>query len=135
MRLGFRGRGDREEKKTSLEEGRGNEGAKECPAEKEPFPLFTGQRPLRVPMCAVGPAKGCGPQGWRGQAAAPRYLEPQEPRPGVRRQVFRNVRVELHKVQGVGGTQNQGRHSSSAFVPCEVGTGHPPAGLMFPVPQ
>lgn len=45
------------------------------------------------------------------------YLEPEEPGPGVRRQVLRNMGVELHKVQRVGGTQNQGRHSSPAFVP------------------
>lgn len=110
-------------------------GAKECPSEEELLPLFTGQRPLRVPVCGVGPAKGCGPESWRGGAGAASYLEPQEPRPGVGRQVFGHVGVQPRKVQGVGGTQDQRRHSGSAFVPCEGGTGYPPAGPMFPVPQ
>lgn len=96
-------------------------GAKECPSEEELLPLLTGQRPLRVPVCGVGPAKGCGPESWRGGAGAASYLEPQEPRPGVGRQVFGHVGVQPRKVQGVGGTQDQRRHSGSAFVPCEGG--------------
>lgn len=108
------GDGDKEEEESGRERRKGEEQV----CGKGLFLLF-GASHAGAPYGVWEPPAAV--QVWaRDATGAAGYLQPQEPRPGVRWQVLSNVGVEVLEVQRVGGTQNQRCHPGPAFVPWGV---------------